>query len=42
MELVIQLMLEFLKAPFFTFRNTHPSDDIIFDITIYADDITLF
>ena len=40
-ELFIQLMLELLKALFFTFYNTHPSDDIIFDIVIYADDTTL-
>ena len=40
-ELFIQLMLELLKASFFIFYNTHPSNDIIFDIVIYADDTTL-
>ena len=35
-------MLEFLKAPFFTFPNTHLPDDVIFDIGIYADDTTLY
>ena len=34
-------MLELLKAPFFTFCNTHPYDDIIFDIAICVDDTTL-
>ena len=35
-------MLEFLKAPFFTFRNIHVPDDVIFDIAICADDTTLY
>ena len=41
----IQLMWEFLKAPFFTlfllYINDLP-DDVICDITIYADDTTLY
>ena len=46
----IQLMLEFLRAPFlvlhfsyYTFRTIHDlPDDVICDIVVYADDTTLY
>ena len=37
----IQLLLEFLKAPFLVYINNLP-DDVISDVAIYADDITLY
>ena len=37
----VQLMLEFLKAPFWLYINDLP-DDVICDIAIYADNTTVY
>ena len=38
----IQLMLEFLKHPFFILHFSDLPDDVICNIAIYADDTTLY